>query len=122
MIRHRPTRGFWHGFMLLTVIWTTLLGSAQARDDVVLAKLGLYALSAANAQRLWREVKMYAQFEHFLAACGHPSHIESRVTAAVQACVTPQAIQQVTARFRANLAQEKHEWTPAACSRPQVQT
>ena len=81
--------------------------AAAATDDVIQVKLGMELLSAEQQQVLWRRVEQYAGLESFPSFCGRPSHIERRVLSAIQACIKPDTLQVVVARFRKNLQEKK---------------
>jgi len=81
--------------------------SVAARDDVILAKVGMEWLSKEQQQTLWHRVDQYAGMESFVSFCGRPSNIERRVVSAVQACITPATLQQVVSQFRKKLNEKK---------------
>jgi hypothetical protein len=81
--------------------------SVAARDDVILAKVGMEWLTKEQQQTLWHRVEQYAGMESFVSFCGRPSNIERRVVSAVQACITPATLQQVVSHFRRKLTEKK---------------
>ena len=90
------------------VLGLTVFGpTVAARDDVILAKVGMEWLSKEQQQTLWRRVDQYAGMESFASFCGRPSNIERRVVGAVQACITPATLQQVVSQFRKKLHEKK---------------
>jgi hypothetical protein len=97
---------------------------AAARDDIILAKVGMEWLSQEQQQTLWRRVDQYAGMESFVSFCGRPSNIERRVVNAVQACVTPASLQMVVTRFRKNLSEKKGGITAdqSICQEQRVKT
>ena len=95
-----------HLAILAVVLGGLVFGSAasvSARDDVILAKLGMEMLSKDQQQTLWLRVERFASMESFANFCGKPSNIERRVVGAVQACITPTTLQQVVTTFRKKL-------------------
>lgn len=105
------------GFMALVLGCLTLCPSAAARDDVILAKVGLDWLSKEQQHKLWQRVELYAHMESFANFCGHPSQIERRVVNAVRPCITPSTLQQVVAHFRKKLSERNESITadPSVC-------
>jgi hypothetical protein len=91
------------GVMALVLACFALGAPATARDDVILAKVGLDWLSKDQQQKLWQRVELYAHMESFANFCGRPSQIERRVVNAVKACITPTSLQQVVVFFRKKL-------------------
>ena len=78
--------------------------SSDAMVEKHLVKLGFDAMTEQVRSNLFKQIDDYASFEAFLMACNSPSAIEQRVTKAVAACVTPDALQKVSQYFRAKLA------------------
>jgi hypothetical protein len=101
----RPSRAR-IGFVALVLGCVVLGPSVAARDDVILAKLGLDWLSKEQQQQLWKRVELYADMESFANFCGRPSQIERRVINAVKPCITPVSLQQVIAHFRKKLTEK----------------
>lgn len=79
-------------------------------------RFAISALSDAQRADLWRRVDRTALFEAAMIACRRPTNIEARARLAVSACVQPQALAQVQARFR--LAKRRHNYrgTDAFCT------
>lgn len=94
------------GLVALVLGCVALGPSVAARDDVILAKLGLDWLSKEQQQQLWKRVELYADMESFANFCGRPSQIERRVINAVKPCITPVSLQQVIAHFRKKLTEK----------------
>ena len=95
--------------MLAVVLGGLVFGSAasvSARDDVILAKLGMEMLSKDQQQTLWLRVERFASMESFANFCGKPSNIERRVVGAIEPCINPPTIQQVVTRFRTHLREK----------------
>jgi hypothetical protein len=105
------------GFLALLLGCVALCPSVAARDDVILAKVGLDWLSKEQQQQLWKRVELYADMESFANFCGHPSQIERRVVNAVKPCITPVSLQQVIAHFRRKLTEKNGTITadPSIC-------
>jgi hypothetical protein len=107
----------------LALLLGCLLGSsALARDDVILAKVGLDWLSKEQQQQLWRRVEVYADMESFANFCGRPSQIERRVVSAVRPCIAPASLQQVVGFFRKKLTEKNERITadPTICEEPRI--
>jgi hypothetical protein len=94
--------------VVLVLGLVVLSPSVSARDDVILAKVGMEWLTKEQQQTLWHRVDQYAGMESFVSFCGRPSQIERRVVSAVQACITPATLQQVVSHFRKKLTEKKN--------------
>ncbi len=112
------------GFLALVLGCVALCPSVAARDDVILAKVGLDWLSKEQQQQLWKRVELYADMESFANFCGRPSQIERRVISAVKPCITPVSLQQVISHFRKKLSEKNGTITAdkSICEEQRIKT
>jgi hypothetical protein len=109
-------------FMALVLCSLALCPPVAARDDVILAKVGLDWLNKEQQQQLWKRVDIYADMESFANFCGRPSHIERRVLSAVRPCIEPASLHQVVSRFRRKLHERNEKITadPSICEEQRI--
>lgn len=74
-----------------------------AERSINLVKLNFSDLTKAQEESLWRQVDQLAFFEATANLCGKKSDLEARIIAAVQECISNEALDRVKDRWRSKV-------------------
>ncbi|TXN42913.1 hypothetical protein [Methylobacterium sp. WL7] len=79
----------------------TSISTAERPTNLV--KLGFADMTKAQEDSLWRQVDQLAFFEATANLCGKKSDLEARIMAAVQECISNEALDRVRDRWRSKV-------------------
>jgi hypothetical protein len=105
----------------LSILSLTALPPLAGGEEFAEIKLDARSLSKPQRRELIEKMNLYSTLDAMLEICGIQSNLEARVASAVQDCITPNALQGLSALYRNfRAAQMKHlkdsGLTPAACT------
>jgi hypothetical protein len=84
--------------------------SAAPQANLILVKLGIANMSAAEQKNLWKLVDEYATVDALQEFCGTKLNLQRRAWVAVSACVEPASLRKVFSKFRTKKSEYLKQW------------